>query len=349
MRALRAIRRAALCAAGAAAVSCSRPRPHVVEPAFYYWRASFGLDSAERATLREDSARVLYLRFFDVGWNDAASQPAPVAPVRFTSALPAGLSLVAVIFITQEALEKCTPPQITPLADHLWEKALRMDSTLGAPLKALQLDCDWTASTREKYFALLRALASRAHHRGVALEVTLRLHQIKYAAATGVPPADRGMLMLYNTGDWKNPATTNALFDPETIARYLGTLDAYPLPLDLALPLVRWTIVYRGGHFLTFLNGLDRAQLEQASFLRSLADPARFRVKTDTFAWGCALRRGDLLRAESCGFRELMATKRMTLDRIRNARLRLALFHLDDTLLTHYTHAEMQAIFSSVQ
>ena len=69
-------------------------------------------------------------------------------------------------------------------------------AALGA-WKEMQVDCDWTQGSRAAYFALLRALRDRLHAQGRRLSATIRLHQVKCSADTGVP-VDRGMLMAYN-------------------------------------------------------------------------------------------------------------------------------------------------------
>ena len=69
----------------------------------------------------------------------------------------------------------------------------------GKTAKVIQVDCDWTKGTAAIYFDLLNSL--KAHYE---LDVTIRLHQIKYANDTGIPPVDHGTLMLYDTGDMSN-------------------------------------------------------------------------------------------------------------------------------------------------
>ena len=43
----------------------------------------------------------------------------------------------------------------------------------------------------------------------IALSITVRLHQLREPA----PPADRGVLMLYNTGALKAHDTRNSILD----------------------------------------------------------------------------------------------------------------------------------------
>ena len=66
-------------------------------------------------------------------------------------------------------------------------------------VKEIQIDCDWTASTQEAYFEFLHYLKEKAKDKQIQLSATIRLHQLSMTP----PPVDRGILMMYNTGDVK--------------------------------------------------------------------------------------------------------------------------------------------------
>lgn len=338
-----------LVADGCLLFSCSTAPPKQLRPAFYYWRSVYRPDSLERSYLTGTPAPWLYIRFFDVVWDPGSGQPVPAAPLRFEAEPDSSLHYIPVVFITLETLEKITPDGMAGLAAQILKMIASLSKPFGHGYPEVQIDCDWTQGTRDRYFLLLDDILQTLHSRGIRLSVTLRLHQIKYLHRTGVPPADRGMLMFYNMGDWKSPGTRNSLYDLRQGMTYLSRMGDYPLPLDIALPLVRWTIVYRNGTFLTFLNHVAGDDCLRASFLSPLGDGQRFRVNRDTFAFGCGFRRNDLLRCETAGFRELMEGKKQLLRRIRNPRVTIALFHLDKTLLKHDTHEQIQEIFSPVQ
>ncbi|MGG2305049.1 hypothetical protein ACE4Z6_26875, partial [Salmonella enterica] len=93
-----------------------------------------------------------------------------------------------------------------------------------------QIDCDWTLGTKEKYFSLLKRIKERM---ALPLSCTIRLHQVKYQAKTGVPPVDRGMLMYYNMGHVEGATETNSIYDPANADKYVSYVKDYPLPLDV--------------------------------------------------------------------------------------------------------------------
>ena len=90
-----------------------------------------------------------------------------------------------------------TPRQ---LADKILNRILQMNEANDIEnVKEIQIDCDWTASTQEAYFEFLHYLKEKAKDKQIQLSATIRLHQLSMTP----PPVDRGILMMYNTGDVK--------------------------------------------------------------------------------------------------------------------------------------------------
>ncbi|MEZ0608411.1 hypothetical protein ACAW74_07840 [Fibrella sp. WM1] len=316
-------------------------------PAFYHWKSTFAPTTAERELLRDIAIQTLYIRFFDVDWDDATQQPVPTGPVSFR-AKPVARRLVPVVFITNKTLLNLPPANVPELARRIVRKVTQTATAAAITYPELQLDCDWTRSTRTRYFSLLKAIAAEAR---VPLSATIRLHQVKFAAQTGVPPVRRGMLMAYNIGDWKRPDTRNSILDPADLRRYVDYLPGYPLPLDIALPLFRWTVIFRNGRVLALRNHLDAAQVRSQSFVvpegKHQYDTTRFLVRRDTTLWGVSLRRGDLLRTEACSLTQLLTAKELLLTRLPPQTRTFTAYHLDSTVLHSYPHAALKQLFVS--
>ncbi|GAB4017567.1 hypothetical protein [Spirosoma koreense] len=323
-------------------VACQSPAPpKQLTPAFYHWQATYQLDPTEKALLREVKASRLYIRFFDVDWDAAGQRPVPKAVVHFREE-PVGQMVVPVVFITNRTLLLMAPATIPQLARNLVDKIRQMARQQHIQLREVQLDCDWSVQSRACYFQLLRTVSQLL---GLPLSATIRLHQVKYVGQTGVPPVSRGMLMVYNMTDWKDPETRNSILDLDVTEHFTNFLEKYPLPLDAVLPLFNWTIVYRNNRFLTILNGVERSTLQRCSALRVQADTNRFVARRDTVALGLSVRAGDLFRAEACSLPELMQARQLVLSRIRNPALTFALYHLDSTVLSHYRHGDLKTLF----
>ena len=197
--------------------------------------------------------------------------------------MPQHLHVVPVVYLTNQTLKFLEPRYLEDFAQKIGNKIETIhQSWVRQPIgnNEIQLDCDWTLSTKEKYFTLLTILRKKYPR----LSVTIRLHQIKFAEKTGIPPVDRGMLMCYNMSDWKNEKTHNSIFTPDVLSQYIGELSDYPLPLDMVMPAFHWTIGYRGHQFQYFLNAISAQDFQKISLFEQVQN--RFVAKKDTTLWG---------------------------------------------------------------
>lgn len=267
---------------------------HVLTPAFYHWKVAYNPTRFEIDQLKRLNVNKLYVHFFDVDWDIRTRQPIPKAFIQFRQK-PVG-NIIPVVFITNRTLVKLSPNALPDLATHITQAITKIGQQQALTFAEVQFDCDWSTGTRDRYFQLLTLLKKRLQR---PLSATIRLHQIKYTDQTGIPPVARGMLMLYNVADWKRADTRNSIYDADVANQYLSYVSTYPLPLDLVMPLFRWTVVYRNNRFLIFLNNLDRKTLVKSDFLNVQADSNRFMATRDTSAFGVSIQRGDLFRTEA--------------------------------------------------
>ncbi|MCB9302296.1 MAG: hypothetical protein H6566_16770 [Lewinellaceae bacterium] len=322
-------------------LSCSRPREREVYPAFYHWQTRLELSPGERTLADSLGARRLYVKFFDVDWDGAFGEPAPLAEVQLAPATYTGLEVVPAVFITNRSLEQLPMEGVARLAaniiDHIFVLA-EADSSL--QLREIQLDCDWTAGTREVYFQLLRLMGEKLEARGVSLSATIRLHQLRYPERTGVPPVKRGMLMFYNMGSLEDWAEPNSILNLKKAEPYLQGFADYPLPLDLALPLFHWGVLYREGRMIRLINNLEEGQLaDRARF--QLLGPGRYQVVQGTFLDGYYLYEGDLIRLESVDAGLLQQAARRLQRLPWGPEMTLAFYHLDSTAVRAFKIADL--------
>ncbi|KAF5030741.1 hypothetical protein DSECCO2_635030 [anaerobic digester metagenome] len=166
----------------------------------------------------------------------------------------------------------------------------------------LLIDCDWTVSTKEKYFSLLKELQKL--DKNIEIQSTLRLWQYRDHELAGVPPVDRCLLMCYSTGNPSDPDEENAIVDLKTIKEYINHSD-YPKELDIALPVYSWAVLFRKNEFRGIISPLTMAELKEMTFLEQMKDSTRFRVKTDTVIGDLYYRYGDELRFQGVNTKEL--------------------------------------------
>ena len=243
---------------------------------YYHWANTYTHDDD---LLNAYPPGRLYLKWLDIGWHQGEVR---IHQTQIDT-LPS-VSVTPVVFLDQRVLEQQGTDQLVNVL---------LDRIPPEQHRSLQMDCDWTGSTRDLYFQLLSRL--KPHYDD--LSVTLRLHQVKYAQRTGTPPAHRGVLMYYNMSDIQDPSTKNYVLDNDVGKRYLENFDRYLLPVDLALPLYQQTRVIRQ-HKLVQLIGSTMLNSEKTTQLTGSKNSSannRYRVTQAHYWQGYYLYQGDEL------------------------------------------------------
>lgn len=316
--------------------ACQPTKPRTVTPAFYHWKTSLALGPSERAYLEAISCKKLYVKVLDVGRDPATGKIVPLSRLEISDTTGlASLEMIPTVFITNEVFKDISEDQLEWLAaqipPHLFQLLKRTTA------REVQFDCDWTPSTRAAYFSFLQKLKKQLPPE-TRLSATIRLHQYKFPKDTGVPPVERGMLMFYNTGDIDEQKEVNSIFQPEAARKYLAGAPAhYPLPLDLALPLFSWTLVFRDDNFWKIIPEFPDDDLRDTiRFDPTTNDSSRWKVRKGTFIAGHYLRPGDLLRRESISPELLRQAARLAADMDLADDASIAFFHLDSAIIRRY-------------
>lgn len=222
--------------------SCADKTPAEKIRAMYYWNTSFKLDAAKAKFMKEHKVEKLYVRYFDVV-QGADGAPVPNATIQFDSAVECRQEIIPTVYIHND----CMRTKQDGLAEKLLSRLLQMNEThhIGK-VKEVQIDCDWTMTTRQNFFSFLEKLRGMTRKKGITLSATIRLHQLSQP----VPPVDCGVLMVYNTGNLRKLEVEKPILDINDVKPYLGHLKSYDLPMASAFPIYKWELVFRNGKFV---------------------------------------------------------------------------------------------------
>lgn len=329
---------------------CNNGKKKVVAtiyPAFYHWKTVFAPTAFEWNIAEQNNVKDIYLRFFDVSWDNDYSKPLPIAQLRVPDATVFSqkkITAIPTVFITNECIKNIRPEQCKPLAENIY-RLINDIATINSidSIKEIQIDCDWTASTKDKYFSLLTELQKldTLH----LYSATIRLFQVKYISKAGVPPVKKGLLMCYNMGNLKDPAISNSILDPATLEKYISGVNDYPLPLDVALPLFDWYVLFRQNEYKGLIQQVDGTALKA---ITKQVNKNRWQILQDTSWKNIVLKKGDILRYENSSYKDIMQSAEMIKQKLHNRQLRLSLYHLDSITLSKYSAHEMEAIFRSL-
>ena len=226
-------------------VSCA-DAPEPKENAVYFWKTVFDLDSVENRFLKDFEIKKIYLRYFDVALDKNTMKPKPNATVRFRTPAPEGIEIVPTVFIT----ENCLGKGIDTLYKILSDRILQINEThRRGKISEIQIDCDYTRKSMETYYNFLSLLKDYLDKKDIKLSVTIRLHQLSMNA----PPCDYGVLMLYNTGNFRDKNCKNPILGFREAEPYLKNLKKYPLKMRAAFPNFSWQILFKKGVYNNIL------------------------------------------------------------------------------------------------
>ncbi|WP_378103579.1 hypothetical protein [Chryseobacterium sp. sg2396] len=282
------------------AVSCSKHQLHPYT--FYYWKTDLSLARTEKDVLQKASLPFLYTRFFDVDKTDGKFQP--VGVITKDKSFITGKQIIPTVFITNRTFLNITNQETRFLAESI--HALIRKKASEYHLKTgneIQIDCDWTAGTRDDYFKFLNELKKIS---GKSVTCTLRLHQVKDKKLMGIPPVEKVYLMCYSTSSPLKKSGKNSILDVNILRSYLSKIKDYPVKnMAVALPIYSWGIVtnHLGKHRL--INALSQKDLENPSF-KKISD-TEAEVLKDGFYFGHYLNKGFRIRVEEISDDQLQA------------------------------------------
>lgn len=316
----------------------------------YYWRTTFSLSDSEKEFLREQDIKKIYMRFFDVEWAYPAKNGEDVTPeatIRFNDTVPAGVEIVPTVYITTSAMEKMQIKE-EEYAEKIYKRISAICKQNNIVFNEIQLDCDWTKGTRQPFFRLCEAMKERMDSTQT-LSSTIRLHQLTQSP----PPVDKGVLMVYNTGNLMEMTSDNSIFSSRDIEPYLrdNRLARYPLALDVAYPTYGWSVVFHPGEDKYYFDRImRRTDLSAYPDLKKIASnlyeaTSDIDFSEDGEEWDKVYEKYRI-RIERPTADEILDIKKLVDKQLKNKKHNNILYHLDESQLSHYSDNEISKIYS---
>ncbi len=302
---------------------------------FYHWQSYLDITPQEFNYLEQLHSETLYLRYFDVGIENG--ERVPMGKMVKKIQLPESLNIIPTIFITNETFSSISDDERKTLAGRTAQLIQKMHQDVSSQsISRVQFDCDWSATTREAYFAFLKEIKEKTDWN---ISVTIRLHQVKYDERTGIPPADHFVLMCYNTGKVGDMKEGNSILETEVVKQYIRNSD-YPYELDVALPLFSWAVVYRDGQLIKLIRQTDMATFKDNP--KYSLGKQWVEVLESTYLNGYYLYQGDRLRLETSERTELDKTVRYLNDFLHPENI--IFYHLDSTVIKQYEYEYLESL-----
>ena len=258
-----------------------------IQISFYSWENSFG---------EQNINEKLYIKVLDINFSTKLE-------LLKTNIKEPPKNFIPVIYITNETMKN---------VDYsLLSKAI-LETLKNYKFDEIQIDCDWSLSTRSNYFNLLEDLKEKLNKK---ISATIRLHQIKYYTKTGIPPVDYGVLMYYNMSNIGDFNTKNSILDNEIAKKYHYNFDVYPLKLKLALPLYSQAIQFREEKAISLFEGVEEKDFNN-DFEK--LENNRYKVLNSHYFKGRYIYKDDIFRLENSNEQDIKIALKDFLDLSKN-------------------------------
>ena len=322
-----------------------------VERAFYYWKGN-SLGSENISQINKLEVKKLYVKLFEVDYSETRgnfpyekNRPSTHDFKELDS-----VKVVPTIFIKNGIFQYNDEKSLDKLADNIVFLINKYSSSVDYSGKMeqiftydeIQIDCDWTKSTKHKYFYLLKKIKALSKKE---LSCTLRLYPYKYQDIMGIPPVDKATLMCYNLIKPLSQKDRNSILDIAELKKYLNEMKSYPMHLDIALPTFYWTQLYQNNRFMELIN---LSTNEVKSFTKNVK-PLWYQVEKDTsINYQTYLKTGDQLKCEDVSARTIQEAisiikKNVNLDKNTT----ISLFDLDSSTFKQYSNEEISSFYDA--
>lgn len=243
---------------------------------YYFWENNYNLE--------QDTNDKLYIKVLDIKYSNKLE----IIETNFIKSAPK--DFIPVVFITNKTLQNLDYKVISDQIINLVKKF---------NFNEIQIDCDWSDSTKNNYFLLLKELKNNLNKN---ISATIRLHQIKYFNKTGVPPVDYGVLMYYNMSSLGDFNTKNYILDNNEAKKYHYNFENYPLKLKLALPLYSQAVQFRDKKAINLFENVEQIDFNEEF---EKLDENKYKVLKSHYFKGKYIYEGDILRFENVNEKEL--------------------------------------------
>lgn len=291
----------------------------------YHWKTTFNFTQEDSLFMENHRIGRLYIRMFDVTLdNDETKYKLGVIPAgttSFRSKIPHNYEIIPTVYIALPVLYRIEGEE-EELAELIVKRIKAMCSYNEFPeIHEIQYDCDWTSNTADSYGRLCEHTKKLLAPDSILLSGTIRLHQVEDA----VYPFDKGVLMVYNTDNFRlteiensiiNPATVSAYLSEKRIRKFIEARKTNCSTIDVAYPTYNWGVLFKDGKFSRLINDyIDYVP-----------------------------QNGESLRVEESSISLIMEAKQIVEDKIGRVCSGNIIYHLDNTNISKYSYDEIENI-----
>lgn len=323
-----------------------------VEKSFYYWKTE-SINEQDVDLLNNLNVKKLYFKIFEVGYNDVQGNfPYNKNSLSYYSNnMLDSITIIPTIYIRNEVLQNNDEKSLDKLSDNIvflvnkYSLNTRYDGSNNTIFNynEIQIDCDYTTTTKDKYYYLLKRIKTRSKK---IISCTLRLYPYKYTKIMGVPPVDKATLMCYNLIKPLTNQDKNSILDLDELQKYFTEKKKYPIHLDIALPIFYWSQVYKNNQFTQLIKLKKK---EVASFTVEIK-PMWYQVLKDTSINDeIYLKAGDQIKCEEISVSNLNQAIQIIKNKVElDNTVTVSLFDLNENNINQFTNEQISNFYNSL-
>lgn len=337
--------------------SCHQFNHIKVNSGFYYWKSSSRFfDSIELSLLHITETKKLYIKFFEIN-RDKSLGNIPISKNELNLSYFSleyynnykekffDIDVIPTVYINNNVFKFSNKVELDSLVSNtlflIHKKFESNYSKIKKRYNEIQIDCDWTESSKENYFYFLSKIKSISKYK---ISTTLRLYPFKYREKMGVPPVNSVTLMCYNLISPLNANGKNSILDVSELKSYLKDQSKYPIKIDIALPIFQWYHVYRNNEFIGVINefDLDNNKTNYQSLKENLIQLTN-NIELDKYE----LFTGDIIKIEKVDYKLIQESIDVIKKELKlGNEINVILFHLDSEVVKHFKNNELQNIYN---
>lgn len=315
-------------------------KPQNIVRSFYYWKSDdFTWEEENLNFLKKLEVEKLYVKFFEVEPN-ASFKAIPIDKTVLNMNAEKKYEIVPTVYVQNEVFLNYKNNELEELAENiLYLINKRINSNFNRnQVKEIQIDCDWTKSTRIKYFMLLKELRSSSYFR---FSCTLRLYPYKYRESMGVPPVDRVMLMCYNLKNPLQDKTINTILDYHEFEKYVID-EKYPIPMDFAFPIFEYRQLYRNERF----QGMIYSEEFKFKDITKSLSKLWYKVQHDTIIDNVWYKKGDKIKWEKVDKDDIYNVMNLIKSKMNfDEKTSISFFHLDERIIENNKYEDLDYLY----
>lgn len=328
-------------------IGCKQQKTKVTR-GFYLWQSDYSKEYIKnQENFKSFNGERLYLKMFEVAYDDQEGAiPVSKTNIKLFDQFLQGADLVPCVFVENSVMKKLTKKQLHELADNILflvnkyvQEEIYDNTSKPRKYNEIQIDCDWSVSTRDNYFELLKIIKEKSTK---TVSCTMRLYPYKYQEEMGVPPVDRIMLLCYNLLNPTKNTEKNTILEIEELKKYIDFETPYPVPVDVALPVYSTGYRFQNQRFQGVFHAVPK-ELEE--ILIPLDLKHHYVVSKDTFINGY-FDKGEKLKIERVSESTLIEAAELLSDHIDQKEMNVVLYHLDHNELKQYDHEILDSVYT---